>query len=56
MSLFAKCELVGAPQLGSLGDAIADALAIIADPGSFTDAEILAVKDILDAFANQNNS
>jgi protocatechuate 3,4-dioxygenase beta subunit len=52
-SLFGACLLTGSEELGSLGDAVATALDMLANPGTYTDVEILAIKDILDAFANQ---
>ena len=53
-SLYGACELGGGE--GSLGDTLTIALDILADKDSYTDAEILAIKDILDAFANFNNA
>ena len=58
-SLFYACLLTGRENLGTLGDALSNALDIISrvedanpynDP---SDAYILYIKDILDAFANQ---
>jgi hypothetical protein len=59
-SLYGGCLLPGMEGEGSLGQALATALDYLdrlgdTDPDNDpTDAEILAVKDVLDAFANQN--
>jgi len=55
-SIFNACLLEGMEGDGTLGEALAAAVGIIVDGDSATDAEILALKDILDAFANQSTS
>jgi protocatechuate 3,4-dioxygenase beta subunit len=50
-SLFLACQIPQVPG-ETLGDVINQALAILADPGSFLRDFILAVKNELDAFAN----
>lgn len=58
-SLWGVCLLIGREDEGTLGEALADALDYISrtedtDPfNNPNDAEILYIKDILDAFANQ---
>jgi len=54
-NLFEICTLASHPELGPLGDALADALSIIAagTPSAVDPQVILDVKNILDKFANQ---
>ena len=51
-SLFYACMLTFNGERGNLGETLAIALEIINDPCSYSDAYILDIKDILDAFAN----
>ncbi len=51
--MFGACLLAGSENLGALAATLDAALAIILDGAPATDAEILALKSILDAFANQ---
>ncbi|MCH8833883.1 MAG: hypothetical protein IIA81_06305 [Thaumarchaeota archaeon] len=53
-SLFAGCFLDGNLGAGSLGENLSLALQVLSGDVTLTDAEINALKDILDAFANQN--
>jgi hypothetical protein len=50
VTLFYACQVPGVP--GNLGEWIDRALAILADPDSYSREYILQVKDVLDKFAN----